>query len=188
MNIEAWHEVNGLIQKPDEACLYIGELMKGCKDKMFNELIAADFTNHPTQIHDSIVTFCYECNKAFELRAIYLEMNGFDINPKRWFFNFFGYNTIHQNDDTLDWLAYWQSPDYPSITLTGLEAIQNIYSEYQSKKLYKDKDKQLNEELATLLVMAKFCKLIAKSVDDIKLGIHIYATAHDFDIIYQKRP
>ena len=57
-----------------------------------------------------------------------------------------------------------------------------------SNKLYKDKDKADNEELATLLVMAKFCKLIVESLDNKKLDVHVYATAHDFDIIYHKTP
>lgn len=186
MNIEVWHEVGKRIQNPNEACQFVSELMESCKDKMFNGLITTNFTNSPSQIYNSISAFCSECNKVFDLKAIYLELNGFDINPNRWFFDFFGYKAVPQNDDSLDWLAYWQSPDDPSITLTGLESIQKLYSNYMSNKLDKDKDKAYNEELATLLVMAKFCKLIAESLDNKKLDVHVYATAHDFDIIYYK--
>jgi hypothetical protein len=113
-------------------------------------------------------------------------MNGFDINPKRWFFDLFGYNTFHQGEDSLDWLAYWQSPEFPEVTLTGLESIQQLYDVYINNKLYKDEDKAYNEELATLLVMAKFCKLIDKSLENQKLAIHVLATAHDFDMMYHK--
>jgi len=187
MNVEIWNEVDKRIQNPDEACDFIIELMKGCEDKTFNSLIELDFTNSRDQIQNSISTFYSECNKLFDVKAIYLEMNGFDINPNRWFFDFFGYANLPQDGDSLDWLAYWQSPDYPSMTLSGLESIQSLYFNYVTKKLYKDDDKKFNEELATLLVMAKFCKLIAESTNDMNLGVDIYATAHDFDIIYHRK-
>jgi hypothetical protein len=187
MNFEVWGEVNKRIQNPDEACNFIIKLMKDCEDKTFNSLITLDFTNSLVQIQNSISAFYSKCNKLFNVKAIYLEMNGFDINPNRWFFDFFGYDNLHQDGDSLDWLADWQSPDYPSVTLTGLESIQNLYSNYMSKKLYRDDNKKFDEELATLLVMAKFCKLIAESTNDINLGIDIYTTAHDFDIIYHRK-
>jgi hypothetical protein len=160
--------------------------MVSCEDKTFNDLITADFTNPPSQIYDAISAFDSECNKRFSVKAIYLEMNGFDINPDRWYFDLFGYESTPLNDDSLDWLSEWQSPDYPTVTLTGLESIQELYANYINNKLYKDQDRAYNEELATLLVMAKFCKLIAESLDNKSLGVPVYATAHDFDIIYHK--
>jgi hypothetical protein len=186
MNIEVWNEVGNRIQNPNDACQFISTLMEDCKDKTFNGLITAHFTNPPSQIYGSVSAFHSECSKKFSVKAIYLEMNGFDINPDRWYFDLFGYESIPPNDDSFDWLSEWQSPDYPTVTLTGLEPIQDLYAHYISNKLYKDKDKAYNEELATLLVMAKFCKLIAESLDNKSLSVPVYATAHDFDIIYHK--
>jgi len=188
MNYEIWDEVDKRIQNPVDACQFISDLMEKCNDKTFNSLIEANFTNSPSQIYSAVFAFSNERNKIFDLKAIYLEMNGFDINPDRWYFDLFGYDTVPENDDSLDWLTDWKSPDYPNITLTGLESIQKLYSNYMSKKLYKDEDKKQNEELATLLVMAKFCGLIAESLKNNKTAIHVYATAHDFDIIYHMNP
>jgi len=186
MNIDIWNEVDKRIQKPDEACQFISELMENCKDKTFNSLLKVNFANTPSEIQDVINSFISECNKTFDLEAIYLEMNGFDINPKRWFFDLFGYKHFRKDEDSLDWLAYWQSPDFPEVTLTGLESIQKLYNDYRKNKLYEDDDKAYNHELATLLVMAKFCQLIDRSLENQKLAIHVLATAHDFDIIYHK--
>jgi hypothetical protein len=192
MNIEIWHEVAKRIQDPNEACQFISEAMENCKDKTFSGLITANFTNSPNQIQDSIYAFCSTCRKLFDLKAIYLEMNGFDINPDRWYFDLFGYKTVPpNNDDSLDWLSNWQSPDFPDVTLTGLESVQKLFEQYieVNSKLNLDeqhKDLKYNHELATLMVMAKFCRLIAESLDNSKLAVQVYATAHDFDIIYHK--
>jgi hypothetical protein len=191
MNLEIWNEVDKHIQNPNEACQFISELMESCRDKTFNGLITADFTNSSSQIQESVSAFCSGCNKMFDLKAIYLEMNGFDINPDRWYFDLFGYEALPQNDDSLDWLSDWQSPDFPDVTLTGLESIQKLYEQYIEENTNlnldeRDKDLEYNRELATLMVMAKFCKLIDESLDSKQLGVHIYATAHDFDIIYHK--
>jgi len=192
MNIEIWNEVDKRIQNPNKACQYIGELMEECKDKTFNGLLTANFTNLPSQIQNSISVFSSVCKKKFNLKAIYLEMNGFDINPNRWFFDSFGYNTISEDETYLDWLSDWQSPDFPDVTLTGLESIQKLYKQYREENANlnldkRNKDLDYNHELATLMVMAKFCKLIDESIHNQKLNFHVYATAHDFDIIYHKR-
>ncbi|KPL77666.1 hypothetical protein ADN00_08725 [Ornatilinea apprima] len=191
MNIEIWNEVDKRIQNPNEACQFIGKLMENSKDKTFNGLITANFTNTPSEIQNAINKFIYECNKTFELKAIYLEMNGFDINPSRWFFDLFGYEALPEDDSDLDWLSDWQSPDFPDVTLKGLESIQELFKQYNQEKadLNLDKPNQVlknNHELATLMVMAKFCKLIDESLHNTHLGLHIYATAHDFEIIYHK--
>jgi hypothetical protein len=191
MNIEVWHEVAERIQNPDEACHFISKAMENCKNKTFNGLITANFTNSPSQIQDSILVFCSECRKIFDVKAIYLEMNGFDINPDRWYFDLFGYNTVSEDYSDLDWLSDWQSPDFPDVTLTGLESIQKLFEQYEAENSdlnldEQDKDLEYNRELAILMVMAKFCKLIAESLDNKRLNVQVYATAHDFDIVYHK--
>ncbi len=181
-----WHEVAKRIQNPNEAGSFIGHWMERCKDRTFNGLITADFSNPASQIQDSVAAFCNACRKTFDLKAIYLEMNGFDINPDRWYFDFFGYDSIHEDD--IDWLCNWQSAYYPGVTLTGLEATQALYASYMEKEFYVDKEKKENERLANLMVMAKFCKLIDESLDVDLLKVHVYATAHEFDIIFHKAP
>ena len=186
MNIDVWNEVGNRIQNPNDACQFISALMEECIDQTFNRLITAHFTNPPSQIYDSIIAFHADCSKRFTVKAIYLEMNGFEINPDRWYFDLFGYKSAPPNDDSFDWISEWQSPDSPTVTLTGLESIQELFATYIGNKLYQDKNKAYNEELATLLVMAKFCRLISGSLKNNKLGVPVYATAHDFDLIYHK--
>jgi hypothetical protein len=186
MNYDIWDEVDKRIQRPNEAGQFISDLMENCKDKTFNGLIPISFTNPVEQIQNSIAAFCSECNKTFGTKAIFLEMNGFDINPDRWYFDLFGYKTFPQDNKSMDWISDWQSPEFPDVTLTGLESIQELFDGYIKNKLYKDEDKAYNEELATLLVMAKFCQLIDKSLENQKPAIRVLVSAHDFDIFYYK--
>ncbi|NET33843.1 MAG: hypothetical protein F6K19_17790 [Cyanothece sp. SIO1E1] len=50
-------------------------------------------------------------------------MNGFDINPDRWYCDLFTYDTDGGIDD-FDWLSDWQSEYYQDYTITGLEDLQ----------------------------------------------------------------
>lgn len=76
MKVNVCKEVDKRIQRPIEACEYISCLMEDCQDKTFNELIKADFTNPPNQVRSVICDFYYSCEKLFDVKAIYLEMNG----------------------------------------------------------------------------------------------------------------
>ena len=41
----------------------------------------------------------------FDVRAVYLEMNRFDINYDRWYFDLFAYTEYSADPEDLDWLS-----------------------------------------------------------------------------------
>jgi hypothetical protein len=47
----------------------------------------------------------------YPIGAAYAEMNGFDINPDRWFFDLFAYER-HGGPAYYDWLPEWRSESY----------------------------------------------------------------------------
>jgi hypothetical protein len=148
-------------------------------------LLGARFTNLPTAILTDINKFIAACEARFDLRAVYLEMNGFDINYDRWYFDFFGYAELPDDDEHLDWLSDWQSEHWPEVTLTGLEIAQNEFKVYDKKRLWKNKDLERSKEIAVLLVMTRFVMLVESAVRSGPLAkdITLLATAHDFDIV-----
>jgi hypothetical protein len=112
-------------------------------------------------------------------------MNGFDINPDRWYFDFFGYKRYAADPDDLQWLCEWQSPDWPQVTLKGLEQVQADFEWYHHEEIWNDKKLEWAYELAVLLVMVKFVTLIESALASgprSKL-IPVLATAHGFDIL-----
>jgi len=147
----------------------------------FKTLIGRRFTNSSRSILSAINDFIDECGKQFDVQAVYLEMNGFDINCDRWYFDFFGYTDYHDDPDDLDWLADWQSEYYPDVTLTGLENIQRDFESWNEDHDSNDKGAQ---EIAVLLVMARFVELVdsALHAGPLTKPVPVLATAHDFDI------
>jgi len=188
MNIELWEKIDNLITqgKLEEAIRDLEGILASCKSDRFKFLIGSDFTNDPAKIAENINDFISACERKIEVRSIYLEMNGFDINPDRWYFDFFAYDTYQEEDgEDLDWLSGWVSEDWPEITLEGLEEVQNDFDWFSNNLGYTDPLAEEASEYALLLVMCKFAKLIGKAVatGKIKKEIPILATAHDFDIL-----
>ena len=187
MNIDLWEKISILITqgKLEESINYLESNLASCKSNWFKSLIGSDFTNDPVEIAEEINEFIHSCELDFNVRSIYLEMNGFDINPDRWYFDFFAYDTYAEDAEDLDWLSDWDSEIWPEITLEGLEEIQNDFDWYNKNSGFNDALAQEANEYAVLLVMCKFANLIGKAVatDKIKKGIPVLATAHDFDII-----
>ena len=156
----------------------------------FRTLLGARFTNPPSQILAQANAFIASCGSAPPPRALYLEMNGFYINPDRWFFNFFGYEkdgTLDGDDE--DWLADWQF-ESPEITLTGMETVQQDYERYGQRTDGRDERTERAEEVASLLVVSRFVQLVGQATRSGPLAaeIPLVATAHDFDILGVFRP
>lgn len=187
MNIELWQRINTFIAKGQlEGAIKDLECgLASCNSERFKSLIGSEFKNNDTEIAKEINKFISFSEKDIEVRAVYLEMNGFDINPDRWYFDLFAYDTYQEDEDDLDWLSEWKSEDWPEITLEGLEAAQEDFDWYSNRSGYKDSLAKEASEYAVLLVMCKFANLIRRSVATgfIKKKTPILATAHDFDIM-----
>lgn len=93
----------------------------------FKGLIGKEFSNSPLSILTEINKFIRAWDRSFDIKAVYLEMNGFDINYDRWYFDLFGYDRYEENPMDLEWLCKWQSEDWKQIRLIGLESIQKEF-------------------------------------------------------------
>src|SRR5437660_11742023 len=96
---------------------FLEERLATEKTARFEGLHAKGFTNKPKSIFSAINKFIDACSEQFVIKAVYLEMNGFAINPDRWYFDSFGYTKYGADPQNLEWLCEWQSPDWPQVTL-----------------------------------------------------------------------
>jgi hypothetical protein len=186
VRLELWQTVDSHLRSGDVqgAARYLeSELRTTAKDR-FASLANAHFTNSPRDVHAHIAEFVAACQRKFEVRAVYLEMNGFDINYDRWYFDSLGYTEYSEDPDDMEWLCEWTSPDWKQFTLTGLEQTQDDFRWYMENKIYDRKTHVAEIEIATLLVMVRFVQLIRSSLDvgPLDFSIPLLATAHDFDI------
>lgn len=192
MNIEIWQSVDTYLRSNDiaGAAADLESRLRATTTDRFSSLADSHFTNSPHEVLAHINDFIAECKTQFDVRAIYLEMNGFDINYERWYFDSFAYTEYSDDPDELEWLCDWTSPNWDHFTLAGLEKTQGDFRWYTENKIYENKTHYAEKELATLLVMVRFVQLIQSSLNAgaLQCSVPLLATAHDFDILGRFTP
>lgn len=177
--------------KLQECIARLEEGLRAINETPYHAIIGRDYLHHLDEASRFITRFYRTSSKSGPLGAMYFEMNGFSINPDRWYFNGFGYR---QGGDIWDltWDTEWLSPwdtETEDFVLTGMEPVQSAFS-----KLYCDKGQALSIELAgeiaEHLVVARFNELIGAAHDEAKdicpelEGIPVLSTAHDWDCLF----
>jgi hypothetical protein len=149
----------------------------------FHCILDLSITNPVEEVADYFDTFFREEAPPQRVRAVYTEMNGFAVNPDRWYFEAFAFAEYGGHDD-YDWLADYQWEACGDQNITGLETLQDVYASDAFRKAeYGDAS-----YVAGLLVVIKFQDLIRKTVPYIKeLRVPLLATAHDYHFIYEAR-
>ncbi len=161
----------------------VAERLAALPRSPFHVALDLSITNPPADIAAHFDGFFRQEASRFKIGAAYTEMNGFDINPDRWFFNVFAFSGYGGHDD-YDWLADWQSESYNDMTITGLEQLQEVYA----SAAFRDKRFRDASYVAGLLVVTKFQDLIRKAAPHmIELRFPLLATAHDYDFIFETR-
>jgi len=149
----------------------------------FHIALDLTITNPLTEIAAHFDGFFRLVAARFQIGAAYTEMNGFDINPNRWFFDVFAYRQYGGHDD-YNWIANWQSEPYDDMTITGLEELQKAYA----SRAFRDERFRDASYVAGLLVVTKFQDLIRRAAAHMReLRFPLLATAHEYDFILEVR-
>lgn len=167
----------------------------GCESDAVNALralpstpfhIAGDLSiaNDPADAAAHFDRFWRREKKSIVIKAVYTEMNGFDINPDRWFCSLFAYTEDGGLDD-FDWLSDWQSSGFEDYTIRGLEPLQAVYA----SKAFSDPRNSDAADMASLVVVAKFQRFMQRAADQMTaVRAPLYVTAHDYDYIARLLP
>lgn len=145
----------------------------------FHAVLDLAITNDPQDVALHFDRF-FELEAArLSIAAVYTEMNGFDINPDRWYCDCFAYSAYGGHED-YDWLSDWQSERFDDYTIKGLEELQKIYA----GEAFLDDSYSDASHLTSLLVVVKFQRLIERASQSMKrLYVPLLSTAHGFDFI-----
>jgi hypothetical protein len=149
------------------------------------------FSNSSALVLREVNKFIETTNLQFDVKAVYLEMNGFDINYDRWYFDFFAYADYEPRAEEMDWLCEWQSEDWPQFKLLGMESAQEAFAWYHGQQIWRSQPElEPVYDAAMLLVMAKFAAFIGTSLKSGMLvrPIPLLATAHGFESIARYEP
>ncbi len=176
-----------------DACIaFLEEGMHALRKTPYHEVLGRGFLHQTSAAAEYLIKFHRKASAEIDVAALYFEMNGFTINPDRWYFNGFAYKTAGDIWE-LEWLAHWDADTgNDSFTLTGMESVQEAFA-----RLYCDENQPLSvemaAELADHLINGRFMQLISaahavakqsyKALD----GLPILATAHDWDRVHQTR-
>ena len=151
----------------------------------------ASFLNPPSSVLAELNRFIEANEKQFDVKSVYFEMNGFDINYDRWYFDLFAYSSYSPKFDDTDWLCEWQSAPWPEFELTGMAAAQEAFAWYHEKRIWKSQpDFKPIYEAAMLLIMAKFAGYVGSALraGHLAKSIPILVTAHGFESIARYEP
>lgn len=150
----------------------------------FHTARQAAFSNDPNEVATYCDRFLQGQAGQFNVAAVYLEMNGFEINTDRWYFDLFAFAKYGGHED-YDWLCDWQSEQVDGVTLRGMEALQEVFANN-----YGDKGKAFRDaaDLASLMVALKFQQLIGRAVEAMEtLSCPLLAAAHDNEFTVEFR-
>lgn len=165
----------------------VSDYLKKLPKSPFHLILDLEFSNPSKNIAKVFEKFIDENSKKYVVKAIYTETNGFDINPDRWYFDLFAYDSYGGHED-YDWLSGWKweigFKDY-NITLKGMEPLQEVYA---SDSYYKKEFKNARDH-CSLLFLVKFQILIRTTAPFISnLKCPLLASAHDYQLIYEYKP
>ena len=176
---------------------HVSQIIRELPDSPFHHVLVVDFTNSPVEVAAHFDRFVVEQQGKVPFAAIYTETNGFYINPDLWFFDIFLCPT-YGGHDNYNWLADCSTYYEPSITLTGMESLQQVYEQIMGGGVYDNyilgSDPAIERlyvanEFSDLLVVLRFQDLIRRSAAHMRqVKVPVLATSHDFDFIYEINP
>jgi hypothetical protein len=176
--------------KLEQCIAFLEEGLRAMNVTPYHAVLGKTLLHQRDDLADWIAEFARKADAAkVGIKALYLEMNGFTINPDEWHCNLFGYKDAGDIWD-LDWLSSWDAEHSERFVLTGMEDVQQAYAD-----LFAGDDQPLSvrvaEEVTDHLVTARFMQLVAVAHQAAKGrfagldGLPVLATAHDWDTVHQ---
>lgn len=134
-----------------------------------------------------LVDFFGVAKKNLQVRAIYCEMNRFEINPQEWRVDGFAYDFFGKPTDP-DWLCGWQETSGEHrLVLSGMKDLQALFArDYADEPPGKIR---ASSEVAIHLLSLRMQELVhgaarqARSSGDLPEEVPVLAAVHDSDLI-----
>ena len=176
----------------NEAIILAEEELTKLPQTDFHKIIGKNLLHLTELLKDYISKFHKIAKSEIDVKAIYSEMNGFTINYNRWFIDLFAFTECGGLDD-LDWLAEFEVSSDDSMPITGFEELQDVYADYMENEKYKNKELKNACEICELLIILRLQELfreVKKEATEEQLdwaNIPLFATAHDYDMVYEAK-
>lgn len=192
MNFEITVKINELIHADnlDKAIQLAEDELNGLPKTDFHKIIGRDLLSLTNDLNAYVNSFYNSAADDIDhVGAIYCEMNGFTINYDLWFIDLFAFKTFQGLDD-IYWLAEWDFDNGNSMTISGLEDIQEVFQDYMENEKWKDDELKKAFEVCEILIILRLQQLFRQAAIEGKSKNYSWAktpilvTAHDCDLIY----
>jgi len=124
--------------------------------------------------------------KEIKPAAYYCEMNGFTINPGRWYIDLFSFENYILTD--WEWLSDFYDSTVNDLTITGFEDIQKVFEDVHTNNRFEETNIDKAYEVCELLVILRLQELFRatyKTNQGDWENIPMFVTAHDYELIYK---
>lgn len=192
MNFDLADELNGyLLDNKLELAIEVAEKkLSELPPTEFHKIIGRNLKPLVENLINYITDFYSQSEKQFEVKAIYSEMNGFTINYDLWFIDLFAYTELGTLDD-LDWLSEFEYSSSNSMIISSFEDLQAVYENYMENEKWRDKALEKACEICELLIILRLQELFKDAkTTAFERNLHwkdipLFATAHDYEMIYE---
>lgn len=156
----------------------------------FHEVLGKPLTDQANDLAAWVENFYQVASKKIKIKALYFEMNGFDINTDLWYLDGFAYSKDGGLDlDDMDWLTDFETDSQTETrTLFVIEGYEKLQTAFETIELKND-DLQNARDWCEHIIIARFMELmrmahlVAKKQELKWATVPIYFTEHDYDII-----
>lgn len=179
--------------KLTECIAFLEEGLRSIRETHYHAIVNRTFLHHVDDAAKYIADFHRAASEKFPIAVMYFEMNGFSINPDRWYFDGFAYREggdVWDLTFNADWLSGWNASTDESFILTGLENVQKAFETLFGTDPPQALSVQLAAEITEHLVVARFDELISAATAAARRlrpeleGVPVFSTAHEWDALY----
>ncbi|MCL9805875.1 hypothetical protein NAT51_10100 [Flavobacterium amniphilum] len=175
--------IQDAIRKTEEKFKTIGETD-------FHKVIGRDLLHLKNDVNEFLNSLLEKSKENLDddIKAIYVEMNGFTINHDVWFTTGFSFTFCNDSENT-DWLADYDYFFEMVMVISGFEDLQKIYEDYMSNEKWDIEGLELASDFCALLITLRLLELFKVSFEKFTTKsewtkIPVFVTSHDSETLY----
>lgn len=157
----------------------------------FHKVIGRDLLHLKNDV-DEFLTALLENSKDNlddQVKAIYVEMNGFTINYDMWFTTGASFTFCKDSED-MDWLADYDYFFEMAMVISGFEDLQKIYEDYMINEKWEIEGLESASDYCALLITLRLLELFKASFEEFNgksdwTKIPVFVTSHDSETLYK---
>lgn len=192
MNFKFCEKINPSLEKLDfQNAIKIAETaLRKIPDSAFHSILDKSLIDQAYEFAEWIDIFYEKASKKMEIKALYFEMNEFDINTESWYIDSFAYKQDGGLDEEdMEWLCDFETDSEKEtetvFEIEGYEKLQNAFEniELTTKNLQNARDWCEQIIIARFMELMRTTHLIAKTKNLNWANIPFYFTEHSYDFI-----